>query len=144
MTISIRHYQHNDLKALLTSWDKANRLAHPFLDEAFIKQERHNIEHLYLPNADTWVATLNNTLVGFIALIGKEVGGLFVDPANHGSGCGKALMDKASSLHDTLELDVFEANSLGRAFYRRYGFNQNKQSIHEATGQPLLRLVYAK
>jgi len=142
MTLSIRHYQHSDLKALLTSWDKANRLAHPFLSEAFIQQERHNIEHLYLPNADTWVATRHNTVVGFVALIGNEVGGLFVHPENHGNGCGKALMDKASSLHGTLELDVFEANKLGRAFYNRYGFNQGKKSIHQATGQPILRLVY--
>ncbi len=143
MTPSIRQYHNNDLTELLSSWDKANRLAHPFLSEDFIKQEKSNIENLYLPNADTWVALINNKVVGFIALIGNEVGGLFVDPAIHGTGCGKALMDKANSLHSTLELDVFKANHIGRAFYRRYGFNQKTQSMHEATGQPLIRLIYA-
>lgn len=138
----IRQYQSKDLDDLLFAWDKANRLAHPFLTEAFIQQERHNIEHLYLPNADTWVAENNHRVVGFIALIHNEVGGLFLHPDFHGSGLGKALMDKANHLHSALELDVFKANALGRAFYQHYGFSQQSESIHEATGQPVLRLVY--
>lgn len=138
----IRQYQDNDLSDLLFAWDIANRLAHPFLKEAFIQQEKHNIEHLYLPNADTWVVEKNNKVVGFIALIGNEVGGLFVDSSAHGLGLGKALMDKASSLHERLELDVFKANSLGRNFYSRYGFSEKLESIHEATGNSVIRLTY--
>jgi len=140
--VSIRQYQDSDLNTLLSVWDNANRLAHPFQSEAFIKQERQNIQHLYLPNADTWVAESNNKVMGFIALIGNEVGGLFVDPSVHGQGLGQTLMDNANSLHDTLELDVFKANSLGRRFYSRYGFSEKAESIHQATGKPVIRLVY--
>lgn len=135
---TVRQYQANDLSDVLFAWNVANRLAHPFLSEAFIQQEKHNIEHLYLPNADTWIVERNNKVVGFIALIGNEV----VDSSAHGLGLGKALMDKASSLHETLELDVFKANSLGRNFYSRYGFSEKVESIHEATGNPIIRLVY--
>ncbi|MDH3326956.1 MAG: GNAT family N-acetyltransferase, partial [Gammaproteobacteria bacterium] len=63
-----------------------------------------------MPNADTWVTVDNEKIIGFIALIGNEVGGLFVDPDYHGSGLGKALMDKATNLYATLELDVFKEN----------------------------------
>ena len=139
---SIRQYQPRDLEELLSVWDISNRFAHPFLTDEFLEQERPNIENMYLPNADTWVIEKNSKVVGFIALLGNEVGGLFVDPSAHGFGLGKALMDKASSLHEILELDVFKANSLGRSFYSRYGFSEKVESIHEATGNPVIRLIY--
>lgn len=98
MTPQIRPYQGQDLNALLASWERASRLAHGFMPDSFFDQERHNIPNLYLPNADTSVAVLDQRVVGFIALVGNEVGGLFVDPPYHGTGCGKALMDKAQAL----------------------------------------------
>ncbi len=128
----VRQYQKPDLNDLLNSWNKANRLAHPFLSEAFINQERENIEHVYLPNADTWVLEYNNKVVGFIALIGNEI------------GFGAALMHKAKSLHKSLELDVFERNLLARKFYVRQGFDLKTQSIHGATSQPVMRLMYVQ
>ena len=142
MTTEIRRYCDNDLDAMLNAWENASRLAHPFMSNAFFARERQNIPELYLPNADTWVALYNGRVVGFIALIGNEVGGLFVDPALHGQGLGKALMDKAGSLHEVLEVEVFKANAIGRAFYARYGFQFLREKIFEPTGDPLLRLRY--
>jgi len=52
-------------------------------------------------------------------------------------------MDKAKSLHDTLVLDVFQANNLGRRFYRGYGFSEQSESVHAATGQTVLTLLYS-
>jgi putative acetyltransferase len=51
-------------------------------------------------------------------------------------------MDKARSLHDVLELNVFAANPLGRAFYARYGFVPIKEFVEETTGEATLRLRY--
>jgi putative acetyltransferase len=144
MCHTLRQYQATDLNDVLNSWHKANGLAHPFLAEDFISNERHNIEHLYLPNADTWVLEYNDKVVGFIALIGNEIGGLFVDPLFHKKGFGKALMVKAKSLHKSLELDVFEQNAFAKAFYARQGFVLKTQSIHASTGQPVLRLMYVQ
>lgn len=141
-SIRIRPYQDEDLSGVLSSWENASRLAHPFLPESFLRQERHNIPNLYLPNADTWVAETADQVVGFIALIGNEVGAIFVEPDHHGSGVGWALMDQAKSLHAKLEVEVFAANRIGRAFYDRYGFATLHESVHEPTGQPLLRLKY--
>lgn len=80
-------------------------------------------------------------LEGFIALMGNEVGAIFLQPAHHGKGAGKALMDKAQELHATLE--VFKENSIGCKFYSRYGFEHLEEKLHEPTGRPLLRLRYA-
>ena len=144
MAITIRPYQECDLNDVLSIWEEASKLAHPFLTEAFLVQERHKIPNLYLPNAKTWLAVDNNNrAVGFIALIGNEVGALFVDPEFHGQGFGRALMDTARSIHATLEVDVFKENNIGRDFYHRYGFNVQGEKVHEETGNKVLRLFYA-
>jgi len=138
----IREYQIDDTDQILTCWESATRLAHPFLTEEFLNQERYNIPNLYLPNAETWVIEDQAEVIGFIALLGNEVGAIFVKPDFHGTGAGKALMDKARELRGDLEVEVFEANSIGRKFYQRYGFMPLSESTHEATGKRLLRLKY--
>lgn len=137
----IRHYQERDLNDLLTVWESASKLAHPFLTKEFLEQERYNIPNLYIPNADTWVVLDDDKVVGFMALIDDEVGAIFVDPAYHGCGLGKTLMDKACSLHSQLEVEVFKENAIGRRFYDRYGFQFLYERMHEETGHILLRLV---
>ena len=66
MTPTIRQYAENDLEDLLTSWEKATRLAHPFLEEDFLKSERHNIPNVYMPIADTWVADIDGKVVDLL------------------------------------------------------------------------------
>ncbi|PCI79349.1 MAG: GNAT family N-acetyltransferase [SAR86 cluster bacterium] len=142
MTHIIRHYVEGDLEGVLSSWESASKIAHPFLKEEFLETERYNIPNVYMPNADTWVAEVKGNVVGFIALIGNEVGAIFLDPKFQGIGIGKALMDKAQELHGTLEVEVFKANSIGRKFYGRYGFEFLAESTHEPTNQGVLRLKF--
>ena len=137
----IRKYEEKDLCELLDAWNSASKVAHPFLDEDFLEQERRNIAALHLPNAETWVFELDGVVVGFIALIGNEVGAIFVDAKFHGRGIGRALMDHARSSRDVLELDVFKDNLVGRKFYERYGFSQVGEHLHEDTGFIQLRLI---
>ena len=138
----IRQYEDSDLESVLSAWENASKLAHPFLSEEFLAQERKNIPEIYLPNADTWVAEVEGEVVGFVALIGNEVGAIFLQPQHHGKGVGKALMDKAQELHGNLEVEVFRDNKIGRAFYSRYGFELLAEKVHEPTGQQLLRLKF--
>ncbi len=139
----VREYAPDDLADILSAWERASALAHPFLTEQFLDQERLNIPELYLPNAETWVIEDNGRVIGFIALIGNEVGAIFVDPEFHGSGAGRALMDKACALRGDLEVEVFRENAIGRNFYARYGFEPLAETIHEATGNALLRLKFS-
>ncbi len=143
MTHLIRPYAEADLEDVMSCWESASKLAHPFLNEEFLETERYNIPNVYLPNTDTWVAEVQGKVVGFIALMGNEVGAIFLEPGSHGLGIGRSLMDKARELHDTLEVEVFRDNHIGRKFYDRYGFKLIAESIHEATNQQVLRLGYA-
>ena len=138
----IRQYEDTDLEAVLSSWKNTQKIAHPFLPEDFQTQEMINIQERYLPSADTWVVEEDNIVVGFIALIGNEVGGLFLQPTHHGKKLGKMMVDKAQELHGDLVVDVFEKNLIGHDFYTKYGFKLVEDKIHEQTGEQVLRLKF--
>ena len=140
--MQIRQYTESDLESVLESWELATRLAHEFMTDDFIAQERRNVAEIYLPAADIWVAEFEEGVKGFIALMGNEVGAIFLQPHCHGKGIGKALMDKAQELHGNLEVEVFENNTIGRNFYSKYGFEQLEEKYHEPTGQQVLRLKF--
>ena len=142
MKVKIRQYMDSDLDAVLDSWEVATRMAHEFITDEFIAQERKNVADIYIPNTDTWVAEVDGKVQGFIALMGNEVGAIFLQPHCHGRGVGKALMDKAQKLHGDLEVEVFKENVIGRKFYIRYGFEHLEDKLHEPTGQQLLRLKF--
>jgi len=127
--VKIRQYENSDLDAVLSSWETATRLAHPFMTDEFIAQERINVAEVYMPNTDTWVVDIDGNVEGFIALMGNEVGAIFLQPEHHGKGVGKALMDKAQELHGDLEVEVFKENAIAREFYSRYGFEQLEENF---------------
>ena len=139
----IRQYDDQDLEDLLGVWAAASEIAHPFLSQEFLATERDNIPNLYLPNAETWVYEASGQVVGFIALIGNEVGAIFVHPGHQRMGVGQRLMDKAKELCEQLEVEVFVKNAIGRAFYAKYGFAPIEEKVHDQTGFDLLRLRYA-
>jgi len=138
----IRPYCPDDIDAVIETCYLAHQLSHPFLSAEFLAQEMIKTRDTYLPNSETWIYEKDGKLRGFIALVGNEVGGLFVHPDDHGKGFGKALMDKAVELRGSVYLDVFKENSLGRAFYKRYGFRLSHEYVHEETGNMLLRLEF--
>ena len=73
-------------------------------------------------------------------MMDNEVGGLFVAPGAQRRGIGRALMDHVRASRDNLELEVFEANEIGRAFYDAYGFEVVGERPDEDTGFCVLRL----
>ncbi len=93
-------------------------------------------------NADTWVVEIDNQVIGFIALIGNEIGGIFLQPEYQGKKIGKLMMDKAQEIHGDLEVEVFVKNSIGRKFYSQYGFELLEEKTHEPTGEKILHLKF--
>lgn len=136
----IREYRTDDLSALLEVWADASAVGHPFLNAEFLEAERQNIARLYLPASETWVWEADGRVVGFISLMGVEIGGLFVDPTHHGRGIGRALVEHARGLREELEAEVFGDNALGRAFYAACGFIEIGDGIHPETSLAVVRL----
>ena len=140
----IRKYKETDLEELLEVWYEASSMAHPFLDSEFMEKEKQNIRDVYMPNTKTWVSTNKDVLDGFIAMMGNEVGAIFVRPEKHGQGIGKNLMDFVCQFHNELEVEVFKDNKIGRAFYTKYGFKVIKEYQHKETKRALLRMKFNK
>lgn len=140
----IRPYEDQDLDDLLTVWAAASVIAHSFLTADFLATERENIPNLYLPNAETWVYEDDGRVVGFVALIGNDVGAIFVHPSHQRMGVGYRLMDKAKELREELEVEVFVKNAIGRSFYAKNGLKPIQEKIHDQTGFDLLRLRFTE
>lgn len=138
----IREYEDRDVDGIIAVWHAASVIATPFLSAEFLSEEGNRIRELWMPRAETWVIESAAELEGFVAMIGDEVGGLFVHPRAQGRGFGKALLDHVATTRARLELSVFEANHIGRRFYERYGFEIIGSHLHAETGELQLRLEY--
>ncbi len=136
----IRKYAPADCNDVMDVWAAASAVAHSFLSREFLEQERRTIPAEHLPKADTWVWEEDGRVVGFLSLLGNEVGALFVDPGFQRSGIGRALLDRARALQGELEVDVFRENAIGRAFYAANGFEEIPGGGHEQAGHEVLRL----
>lgn len=143
VTTVIRRYEPSDCEGVLGVWARASALAHPFLSAEFLERERRDIRNVHLPKADTWVWEADGCVVGFMSLLGNEVGAIFVDPDFHRSGIGRTLIDRARVLCGALEVEVFERNLVGRAFYAKVGFELMHRTVHEPTGFEVMRLRLA-
>jgi len=136
----IRKHTEQDLEQIINVWYQSSTLAHPFLDSSFVKKVKSDMTNIYIPNSETWVYEIDNTIVGFISMLGNEIGGLFVLPKNHSKGVGTKLVDFIKKEHLYLEVEVFEKNRIGRKFYDKYGFQRIKKHDHQESGTKVLRL----
>ncbi len=68
--------------------------------------------------------------------VGHRVEMLFVDPALHGRGIGRALLDAVGRGLPVVELDVNEQNPGALAFYRALGFEVTGRSETDDQGRP--------
>ncbi|ABB12968.1 GNAT family N-acetyltransferase [Burkholderia lata] len=141
MAIEIRAYEASDLHTLSAIWFDASRLAHPFLGEARLREQRALIETVYLPQAETWVACRTGEPVGFIGLLDGSIGGLFVAPAMQGNGIGRALVEHALALKGALDLEVYADNRDACAFYARLGFEEVSRRDEDDEGLPFANIL---
>lgn len=136
----IRKYNEIEIPILIGIWEKASTIAHPFLDAEFTQMVKKAMTEMYLPNSDTWVYVESNRIIGFISMIGNEIGGLFVSPEHHSKGIGTSLVNHIKEFHKELEVEVFKLNKIGKPFYEKYGFKVFKEYNHEGSNQKILRM----
>ena len=128
---------------MLDIWYACQAVAHPFLTEAFVEKVRQDMQDIYIPKTDSWLYFKEGKALGFISMIGNEIGGLFVAPEAHGQGVGTALVDYVRASHAELEVEVFSDNKIGRAFYDKYGFQPLREYFHEESGNNMLRMKFS-
>ncbi len=134
--VIIRPFETTDTVELSKIWFEASLLAHPFIGESRLMDQKTLIEEQYLPSAETWVAILGDQPVGFISLIETFIGGLFVSPDWQGLGIGWKLTSHALTLKSELSLEVYTDNTQAMNFYSRFGFQEVSRRSVDDEGYP--------
>lgn len=95
------------------------------------------VRDIYMP-ATTFLLAVDDrdSPVGLLGGEGGAIDALFVDPDWFGKGVGRALLEQALTRAATIRLDVNEANTQARDFYRRMGFVEIGRSEKDGAGMP--------
>lgn len=125
-----------DRQRLVEVWENAVRATHHFLSEDDIQFFKPLVRDAYLDSVRlTCVRDAEDRIAGFIGTHNIGVAMLFVDPAQHGHGIGRALLRHALDLGAT-QVDVNEQNPLAVGFYLRMGFEIASRSEVDGLGKP--------
>jgi GNAT superfamily N-acetyltransferase len=113
--------EHDELEAL--QW-RASLELREYREQLMLNPDAIHLPPAQIANGQVIVAELDGQIVGFAALVGGELDGLFVEPDMWGRGIGRALVDAAA--HDArqkgLTLTVVAAPG-ARRFYESCGFS---------------------
>jgi putative acetyltransferase len=134
--IEIRPSTPADVPRLFEIWRGAVLATHHFLSSADFAEIERLVRDDYLPAAEFMVAAEDGRALGFMGLTGGHVDALFVDPAAHGRGVGRALIEAARRERGRLTVDVNAQNASGAGFYQRMGFRQTGRSETDDAGRP--------
>jgi putative acetyltransferase len=136
-TMIIRQGIAADYTQLLDIWLRAVRATHHFLQPSDIDALLPQLRDVYFPAVELWVAVdTDDQPLGFIGFNENHVEMLFVDPAHHRQGIGRALLDFGRQSRSAMSVDVNEQNPQATAFYQRYGFVQTGRSPLDGEGRP--------
>lgn len=88
-------------------------------------------------DADFWVLLEEpGRIIGFLAMAGKKIDAMFLDPPYLRRGGGRLLVRHAVTMHGDITVDVNEQNDAAFRFYKACGFVVVGRSELDETGRP--------
>ena len=122
--VQVRLATTDDAATIARIHREARREAMPYLPHLHSDEDTVAwVREIVLPAQDVWVAVLGERIIGYVAINGETVAGLYVDPCFQRRGVGSALlrlaMDRSGA---TLDLWTFQRNLHARRFYEAHGF----------------------
>jgi putative acetyltransferase len=136
MVPRIRRSEIRDAERTVDIWRRAVDATHHFLkpeDRLAIDREVQNL----LPSAPLWLAVDDNDCaIGFMLTESESIEALFIDPAFHRRGIGRALVEHALQGRSGVTTDVNEQNQQAIGFYEHLGFVRIGRSPDDGQGRP--------
>ena len=122
----IRLYKTEDFEPITRLWFDAQTVAMPDMmarmDYKFDEAQAY-FRNVIVLETQMWVYERDGVPLGFIAIQGELIDRLYVHPAYHRQGIGKALLMKARELlPEHIWLYTHVANKMARAFYEKNDF----------------------
>jgi len=139
----IRKYNHKDINKVINVWYESSIVSHSFLSNDILEKQKKDIDK-YLRDSETWVAEIDMEIVGFISLMGKYIGGLFVSPKYFRNKIGTTLLQEAIKEKGSLSVSVYEKNLIARKFYERKGFIFVNKFYQKESNEYIINMVYNK
>ena len=123
-TITLRLAKPEEHQALEELQRRSSLEFPDYRDQLLANPDAIHLPPAQIANGQVIVAEFGGEVVGFAAVVGNELDGLFVEPEMWGGGIGRALLDAAA--HQArlrgLSLTVL-ANPSARGFYESCGFS---------------------
>ena len=115
-----RAEEHDELEELQR---RASLERHDYREQMLGEPDTVHLPHAQVANGQVIIAELDGKVVGFAALVGGELDGLYVEPDLWGRGIGRALIDAAThqARRKGLTLTLLAARGT-RRFYESCGF----------------------
>lgn len=142
--IVLQKMSYEDTDHIVDIWYEASILAHNFISEEYWKTNKGLMKTQYIPMSDTYTATVDNNIVGFISLVDDYLAAIFVKPNNQGKGVGTALINHAKNIKDKLQLKVFVKNQKSVDFYIKSGFTIKLETTDIATDEKEFKMEWCR
>lgn len=139
--MTLRPARPEDMATVADIWHRAWHVAHPgHVPDGLTAGRTLAAFHERTPArvADTTVAEVDGSVVGFVMVEGDELEQLFVDPDHHGAGIAAPLLTAgedriAAAGHDVAWLAVVVGNARARRFYEKQGWYDAGDLPYEVT-----------
>lgn len=130
----IRKFENNDINNILKIWESENIKAHNFIPKEYWKSN-YNFVKEALPNAEIYVYTIKEKIVGFVGLNGNYIEGIFIDTNNQSNGVGTSLLNKVKENRNNLILNVYKKNIKAINFYKKNNFIMTGEQLDKNTNE---------
>lgn len=130
----IRKFVKNDIDDVMKIWKSENIRAHKFITKKYWENNYKYVKEI-LPNAEIYVYSINQKIVGFIGVNNNYIEGVFIDAASQCIGIGTSLLNTIKAKKDSLILKVYKKNTNAINFYKKNEFVIAGESLDKNTGE---------
>ena len=137
----IRKLRKADINRVAEIWLDTNRKVHAFIPASYWERNFASVKEM-LPQGEVCVYETENGIQGFLGLNGEYIEGIFVSEQAQSRGIGKCLLDCAKDRKPALRLNVYQKNTRAIRFYRREGFQIQREGLDADTGEPDYEMLW--
>ncbi len=139
----IRKFEKNDINDVLHIWKSENIKAHNFIPREYWESNYSFVKEA-LPNAEIYVYTFKDKIIGFIGLNNNYIEGIFVDANYQRNGAGTALLNKVKENKNKLTLSVYMKNTDAVNFYKKNDFIITSENTDKDTNETEYTMTWNK